>query len=109
MKTSTKVILGLGAVATGGILFALLRRRYTPDPSQWQLPAFNLDMTSPTDWSMPEFGSDPDEWSMPSMPEAKGIPQVEVAPIGVPCRSSANCGAGLICINGSCRPDSEWG
>ena len=33
---------------------------------------------------------------------------VQVSVIGAKCHTDVGCGPGLICINGECRPESEW-
>lgn len=92
MKRSTKVLIGVAAAGGVATLLALLLRRKYGDPSEWALPTFRTtqSMLSPA-----------------PLVEYKGVPQVEVIPVGMRCTSSSQCGDG-VCVNGSCVPREEW-
>lgn len=84
---------GLGTLALGGVavgLYFLLRPRAPQgsDPSEW------LPWTSP-----PPLVSG----AMPMTANSVGG-----QPHGAPCRSSAQCVAGCVCVNGSCVTEAEW-
>jgi len=93
MSRGGKAAVGIGGVvvlgAVGVALYLLLRRSsspFSPPPLVEYTPLAPPPLVEYTPFS----------------------PNISVSPIGVPCRSSAACGPGLVCINGECRPESEW-
>lgn len=112
MSKTGKLFLGIGAVGVvGAVLYALFKKNgvslIPSDPSEWSLPSFTMTqdfLTPPSPCSCPP-GATPTRradgsCSCPTL-------SVEVITYGSKCRSTAQCPNG-ICINGECRPESEW-
>lgn len=104
-----KALLGLGAVGAGvALLYVLLKKRVVgSDPSEWALPTFapTTAFLNQPDCVCPS-GTTPFRRADGSC-NCEPL-SIEVLPgYGGKCRSDAQCAVG-ICINGECRPESEW-
>ena len=120
MTKGGKVLLGVATAGAAAALFLLLRKRSSAlapsDPSEWSLPSF----TRTSEFLSPALSPAPSPCSCGSgftpIRRADGSCNcsplssevIRYASIGDKCTASAQCAPGTVCINGSCRPESEW-
>lgn len=121
MKTGGKILVGAGVIGAGALLFLALRRKQAglplvPSlPSEWELPSFTTtsEFLAP---APPPPGISPCGYCPSGTTPVRSADgscrcaevSVEVLRDGTPCRSSAACGPGYVCVNGSCEPTSSW-